>query len=189
MKSFLAPLFIIFTAALLRLFPHVPNFAPVGAMALFGGAYLGKKYAFGIVLLTLLISDYLLLYIHPFSSQLFTFSRIYPLTALIHSTTIYVYGSFLLNVGIGMWLKKHLSSENILLASISSSLLFFFITNFGVWASGSYVRNITGLWESYIMGLPFLRATVFGDLFYNGLFFSSYYVATKVIKYKKIAIH
>lgn len=185
MKNTFATLSIIFFAVVLRLFPHVPNFAPVGAMALFGGVYLGKRYAFAVVLLTLFISDYLLLYIHPFGSQMITLAHVYPLTALFHSTTLYVYGSFLVNISIGMWLKNHLSKENILFASIGSSLLFFLITNFGVWAAGAYSRNLTGLWESYIMGLPFLRGTVFGDLFYNGLFFSAYYLVMEIFGRKK----
>lgn len=188
MRNIFAVLLVIFTAVLLRLFPHVPNFAPVGAIALFGGTYIGKKYAVGVILLTLLISDYLLLYIHPFSPQFITFSSLYPISALVHSTTRYVYGSFLLNIGIGMLIKRHLSVENILLASVSSSILFFLITNFGVWATGAYSRDITGLWESYIMGLPFLRSTVFGDLFYNGLFFSSYYIMAKLFEHKKITV-
>jgi hypothetical protein len=188
MKAIVAVLSITMSAVLLRLVPHVPNFAPVGAMALFGGTYLGKKYSVIIVFMTLLLSDYLLLYIHPFSSELITFSRIYPLTVLVHSTTLYVYGSFLLNIGIGMWLKNHQSVENIILASIGSSILFFLITNFGVWVTGAYARNMSGLWESYIMGLPFFRATVFGDLFYNGLFFSAYAIIASVVESKKIAV-
>lgn len=180
MKNALTIFFIISSAVLLRLFPHVPNFAPIGAMCLFGGVYLNRKYAAGIILLTMLFSDYLLLYIHPFSAQVFTFSRIYPLTALLHSTTMYVYGSFLIIVGIGMWLKKHQSLQNTMLASLSASLLFFLITNFGVWAGGMYSRNLAGLWESYVMGLPFFRATVFGDLFYTGLFFGGYEIVLKI---------
>lgn len=184
MKNIIATGSIIMCAVLLRLFPHVPNFAPVGALALFGGAYLGRKYATLVTLLILLVSDYLLLYIHPFSSQFLTVGHIYPLTALIHSTTLYVYGSFLLSIGIGMWLKKHMSVQNVMLSSLVSSVLFFLITNFGVWAAGAYDRSLWGLWESYIMGLPFFRATVFGDLFYNGLFFGSYEIAQAVCNMK-----
>ncbi len=188
MKNILPVLLIIFTAALMRLFPHMPNFAPIGAMALFGGAYLNRKYAAVIVIVTMILSDYLLIYVHPFSSQFITFSHLYPFTALLHATTPYVYGSFLLNVGIGMWVGRHKSAENIVLASMSSSLLFFFITNFGVWVAGNYARDLTGLWESYMMGLPFLRATVFGDIFYNGLFFSIYYIIAERFVHKKIAL-
>lgn len=187
MKDILATFSIILFAVLLRLFPHVPNFAPVGAMALFGGVYIGRRYAMMLVLLVLLISDYLLLYVHPFSSQLLTISHFYSPVALIHTTTLYVYGSFLLTVGIGMFLKKHTSVENVILASITSSLVFFFITNFGVWVAGSYSRNIAGLWESYIMGLPFLRATVFGDLFYTGIFFGGYELVKKYVSRESFA--
>lgn len=185
MKNSFALSTIILSAVLLRLIPHMPNFAPVGAMALFGGTYLRRKYAVGIIFSVLFVSDYLLLYIHPFSSQLVTFSHLYPISSLSHSTTIYVYGSFLLTVTIGMWLKKHQSIENIVLASLISSLVFFLITNFGVWASGMYSRSFTGLCESYFMGLPFFRGTVFGDLFYTGLFFGGYEVVMQ-IKYKKL---
>lgn len=189
MKNVITIALVILSAVLLRLFPHVPNFAPVGAMALFGGTYIGKKYALGIVLVTLVISDYLLLYVHPFSVQFFTFSHVYPLTALFHSTTLYVYGSFLLNIGIGMALRRHISVQNIALASITSSILFFLITNFGVWATGMYSRSTVGIWESFVMGIPFFRATVFGDLFYNGLFFGAYYIMIHTISSKKFALN
>lgn len=184
MKNIFAIFGVIVSAVLLRLFPHVPNFAPIGAMALFGGVYLNKKYAIGIIFLSMLLSDYLLLYIHPFSGNVLTFSRLYPLSALFHATTLYVYGSFFLYILIGMWLKNHWSVQNIMLASLVSSLLFFLITNFGVWAGGMYSRNLTGLWESYLMGLPFLRPTVFGDLFYNGLFFGGYAVVQRFFTQK-----
>ncbi len=94
----ISPLLIIVAAVGLRLIPHLPNFAPIGAMALFGGAYLNKKYALLIVFGALMISDYLLLYVNPFSSHPVDFSKFYAPTALIHSTTAFVYGSFLINV-------------------------------------------------------------------------------------------
>lgn len=189
MKNIVTVLSIIMSAVLLRLFPHVPNFAPISAMALFGGTYLGKKYSVIIVFITLLVSDYLLLYIHPFSGEFITFSHIYPLTTLFHASTVSVYGSFLLTIGIGMWLRKYLSIQNIIVASISSSLLFFLITNFNFfYATPLYPKTVSGILEAYIMGLPFLRATVFGDLFYNGLFFSAYAIIASIVGNKKIAV-
>src|SRR3989344_5590041 len=91
---------------ILRLLPHFPNFTPIGAMALFGGAYLPKKYSLPIILATLILSDYLLLYINPFSQNWINLQTIYPPSALIHSTTLFVYGSFLLNVLIGWLIAK-----------------------------------------------------------------------------------
>ena len=178
-KNFIGPTVIITAAVLIRLFPHPANFAPIAAMALFGGTYLNKKYSLAIVFGSLILSDYLLLYVHPFASQFLQLSKIYSPVYLIHSTTLFVYGSFLIAALIGMWLKTHKTAKNVLSACLFSSILFFLVTNFGVWAMGAYSRNINGLWESYIMGIPFFKNTVFGDLFYTTLFFGGFEVVVK----------
>lgn len=148
------PLLIITVAVVLRLVPHPPNFTPIAAIALFGGTYLDKKYALIVPLLIMLISDFFL---------------------GLHQTMVFVYGSFLLTGLIGLWLKKHKNLRNILLATMSSSVLFFVITNFGVWLIWDfYPKNPAGLLQSYFLALPFFRNTFLGDLFYTGLFFGSY---------------
>ncbi len=59
--------------------------------------------------------------------------------------------------------------------SLMSSMLFFVITNFGVWAtSGMYVRDANGLLNAYVLGLPFFKNSLFGDLFYTLSFFYGY---------------
>src|SRR3990167_541002 len=95
-RNFLGPIFIITVAVLIRLFPHAPNFAPIAAMGLFGGTYLNKKYSLAIVFISLIISDYLLLCVHPFSPQFLNLTKFYSPIALLHSTTFFVYGSFML---------------------------------------------------------------------------------------------
>lgn len=174
LKNFIGPMLIILSAVLIRLFPHAPNFAPIAAMALFGGAYLNRKYSLFIVFVSLILSDYLLLYVHPFGSQFLQVSKLYSPVSLIHSTTLFVYGSFLLTALMGAWLKTHKSAKNILSACLFSSISFFLITNFGVWAMGAYARDINGLWESYAMGIPFFKNTISGDLFYTTLFFGGF---------------
>src|SRR3989338_11352794 len=129
---------------LLRLIPHIPNFAPITGMALFGGVYLNKKYALIVPLLTMLVSDYFIGF---------------------HATMPYVYASFLISGLIGLWLKKRRKPSNIILGSFLASLQFFLITNFGVWMGGAYSRGLDGLMQSYIMGLPFFQWTLMGDLF------------------------
>lgn len=180
-RSLILPLIIIFTAALLRLVPHLPNFAPIGAMALFGGTYLSKKYSVPAIIATLLLSDYLLLYVNPFIPNWIDFKTLYSPTALIHSTTPFVYGSFLLNVLIGWFIAKRKSAPTVVGASLVASIQFFLVTNFGVWAMGAYSRGIDGLIQSYIMGLPFFKYTIMGDLFYTALFFGSYEIAASII--------
>src|SRR5947207_1514643 len=126
----LLPFLIILIAVVARLVPHIPNFTPIAATALFGAAYLPRRWAFILPLVAMLISDYFIGF---------------------HSTMVYVYGSFVLTAFAGLWLRDHKNLRNIIGTALFSSTLFFLITNFGVWAEGAYARNISGLFESYAM--------------------------------------
>lgn len=156
-------IFFIAAAIILRLIPHLPNFAPIAAMALFGGTYLNKKYALLVPIFAMLISDYFIGFYNPW----IMFS---------------VYGSFILIGLIGLWLKNHKTVANVLGASLSGSIIFFLVTNFAVWAVpySMYHHNLQGLLQSYIMGLPFLKNTILGDLFYVGALFSLYEIVLLV---------
>ncbi len=146
-------LLIVILAALARVIPHPPNFAPIGGIALFSGANYKKINAFIIPLGAMLLADFFLGF---------------------HVTVPYVYFSFFLIVLLGKTLKDF-KLPRLLAASLFSSILFFLITNFGVWAtSGMYIKNINGLINAYFMGLPFLRNTLLGDLFYSFSLFYGY---------------
>ena len=149
---------IIMFGAIMRLVPHWPNFTPIVAMALFGGAYFKKKYlAFLIPIAALLVSDFVLGF---------------------HAYLISVYLSFAIIVGIGIFMRNRIKVGSVLLASVSSSLLFFILTNFAVWiGSPFYPQNMLGLMESFTAGLPFLNNGLLGDLFYNTVFFGGFYLA------------
>jgi hypothetical protein len=168
------PFITIIFGSLVRLFPHIPNFAPITATALFGGSHLKKRYAIIIPLVMIALSDYLLLYINPYRYPFFDFSKIHSVSSMFHSTTLFVWGSFLISGIIGLTLRKNKNKSSVVCASLICSLQFFLITNFGVWATGMYSRGIDGLLQSYIMGLPFLKWTILGDLFYTGAFFGVY---------------
>ncbi len=170
---------LLISSVLLRLLPHLPNFAPVTATALFGGSYLPKKYSLLLILIIMLISDYLLLYVNFQHYPYFNVSKIHSPEAMLHSTILYVYASFLISGLFGFWLKKKRNFSKIILISLLASFQFYLITNFGVWASGMYSRSLDGLLQSYIMGLPFLQYTLLGDLFYTGVFFGTYEFAKK----------
>lgn len=170
---------IIFSAVIMRLVPHIPNFAPVTAAALFGAAYLPRRYALLTPLIIMAISDYLLLYISPFATPVFNFSHIQPLSAIFTGTTVWVWGSFMISGLLGLMLAKRPGSLRIGAVSLLASAQFFLITNFGVWAAGAYARAPSGLMASYVAGLPFLRWTVLGDLFYTGCFFGLYMLVLK----------
>ncbi|MCD4694831.1 MAG: hypothetical protein K8S16_01220 [Bacteroidales bacterium] len=149
---------IILFGAVMRLIPHWPNFTPIAAIALFGGAHFQKKHlAFIIPFVALLLSD---------------------LVLGLHKWMIAVYISFALVVMIGMLMKNRVKVVPVLLATISASLLFFIITNFAVWiGSPFYPQNIVGLIECYTAGLPFLNNGILGNLFFSVLFFGGFYLA------------
>ena len=169
LPSLINPALIIGLAVAARLLPHLPNFAPIAAMALFGGAYLNRKYAIVIPLVAMFLSD---IFIGFYSPVVMTS----------------VYGSFVLVGLLGMWLRKRKSPSSVLAAAIGSSILFFLITNFAVWAAGAYARDLSGLVQSYIMGLPFLKNTLAGDLFYTASFFGGYELAVRIVNSRKPAL-
>jgi len=166
-QNLISPLLIIFFAVSLRLLPHPPNVAPIAAMALFGGAYLNKKYALIIPIAAMFISDLFLGF---------------------HESVPMVYTSFLIIGLIGIWLSKHKKPIFIVSASLFSSLLFFILTNFNYWyATSLYPKTFTGLLESYSFALPFFRNSIIGDLLYVGLFFGAYELSLKLFKHSAAA--
>lgn len=147
----------IFAAAFVRLIPHPPNFAPVAAMALFGGAYFSKKWAAFLV---------------PIAAMFFT-----DLILGFHETMWAVYLSFALIVVIGMMMLKEKKIGNIFFASVISSVSFFIITNFGAWlSSGIYPKTTTGLVTCYTAAIPFFHQTLLSDLFFVGVLFGLYHL-------------
>lgn len=151
-KRVIAILGIVVLAVLSRLLPHPWNWTAVGAASLFAGAKFQRlPVALAVPLLSLALSDLILGF---------------------HGTWFFVYGAFALIVLLGWWLRDRLEGRSIAVASVGSSLLFYFLTNFGVWWMGTfYSPDFAGLMMSYAAGLPFLANQIVGDLVYAGLLF------------------
>lgn len=151
----------VFAAAFVRLLPHPPNLAPITAMALFGGAYFNKKsFAFAIPLFAMLLTDAIIGF---------------------YSYVWMVYVSFAIIVLLGIVMLKKISVTKLILASVTASVSFFVITNFGVWALGTlYPKTPAGLMESYVAAIPFFQNSLIGDLFFVGIMFGTY----ELIKHK-----
>ncbi len=148
----------ILLAAIIRLLPHWPNFTPIGAMALFGGAYFSKKY---------------LAFVVPFVAMFLT-----DLILGFHATMWAVYLSFGLIVIIGMLMINKVKLSNVFFASVTASVLFFVITNFAMWtAGGIYSPDLKGLLECYAAAIPFFSYTLLGDLFFVGIMFGAFEIA------------
>ncbi|MFQ5447011.1 MAG: DUF6580 family putative transport protein [Saprospiraceae bacterium] len=163
---------IIFIAALYRLVPlafNVPalsNFTPIGAMALFGGAYFGRKYAaFLLPFLALWLSNLIL-------DNVF-FARYYDGFAWFTNWEVYL--AFALIVVLGIFLLKKVSVMRLLGASLFASILFFLVTNFFVWFSGTmYPKTAEGLFTCYVAAIPFFGNTVAGNLFFVAVLFGAF---------------
>ncbi len=137
----------------MRLISHAANVTPVTAIALFISAYFGIRYSIPTIIGLMLISDAIIgFYSWPIMLS--------------------VYGSLVLAGLLGMYLQKNKTIGSTIVLTISSSLVFFLVTNWAVWQFGTmYVHSWQGLVESYTMAIPFFKNSLFGDLFYTGAFF------------------
>ena len=151
---------IILATAASRLIPHPPNFTPVAALALFGGAsFATKRAALLLPLAAMFLSDLVL-----------GLSRITPV----------VYASLALIVCLGFWLRRRPTAGRTVTAALLGAVLFFVITNFGMWALGEfYPKTGTGLSECFVAGIPFFRNTLVSDLLYATLLFGGLALAEK----------
>jgi hypothetical protein len=155
MKIIIA-IFIIILAAASRLVKHPFNFTPIAAMALFAGCYLRKKWGIILPMAAMLVSDFFIGFYD------------WPVMAS-------VYLSVALAFTIGWYLSKRLKWHNVIFASLFSSVTFFIITNFAVWAFFSwYPHTAAGLINCFVLALPFFRNTLLGDLVYSGVLFGVY---------------
>ncbi len=153
-------------AATMRLLPHPPNFTPIAAMALFGGACFDRKlWAFVVPLAGMLASDVALEILtgHGF-----------------HTLMPVVYLSFAAITGLGLLIRRRRQVWSIAAASLAASTLFFLTTNFAVWLFGSfYPKTAAGLFGCYVAALPFFGSTIAGDLFYTAVLFTGLTVAER----------
>lgn len=152
-----------------RLLPHLWNFAPIAAIALFSGTYLGRRYAAVVPVAAMLIGD---LFIGFYAWHLM----------------LAVYGCYVLIGLMGAWIKKYKSLETIIAGSLLASVIFFLATNLAVWQfSPWYAKNLQGLIHCFAMALPFFRNTLLGNLFYTAVLFGAYEGAMIWLERKKLA--
>jgi hypothetical protein len=160
---------LILFAALMRLAPHPWNFTPVAAMALFGGVVMRRPlFAFGVPLAALALSDLVI--------------NAWMVGNPLAAPNLWVYGSFVLIGVLGFALQRRRSAGVVAGASVTGSVLFFVLTNFGVWAAGLlYPRTLAGLGACYTAAIPFFANTLLGDLFWNAVLFGAYYGLVRVM--------
>jgi hypothetical protein len=146
LKHFILPVGLILVLSFSRLIPHPSNFTPILAVGVFAGFYFRNFIlSLFIVISSMFIGD---------------------LVIGFHSTMIFTYSSLILAVAIGLLIKKF-NFKEILFSGLSSSVVFFAVTNFGSWLTlEMYSKNFSGLLQSYFMGIPFFHNTLISTLVY-----------------------
>ena len=157
-------------------FREIPNFAPISAIALFAGFYWsGKSRALLVPIIALLVSDFFL-------------SGYEPLLRVI------VYSSLAAPVFLHSWIQDGMrgathgqvgtrirSIGRLFIYGVSCSLLFYVTTNLATWGfTAWYSKDVTGLAQCMLAGLPFLRYTLAGDLTFGVLLFGGYALAANI---------
>lgn len=160
----------ILLAAFSRIIPHMPNFSPLGAIGLFGAAYFTKKWqAFLIPIAATWLSD---LFINNV-----IYARYYLEFTWFYEGFYWQYGSYLLITLAGLMILKNVNPQRVLAGALCSSAIFFLVSNFGCWSA--YPQTLAGLMACYAAGIPFLKGTVLGDLFYSAVLFGAFVLAQR----------
>jgi len=167
LESYYLPIVLILILSFSRLMPHPPNFTPIIAVAIMSSYFFKNIYlSFATLLVSMLLAD---AFIGFYSNMLF------------------VYLSLLLIVFIFHKISEKMNFKNLFICGFIGSLIFFIISNFGVWVLGSpgvldlpYEKNLNGLVECYILAIPF-----FGNTFLSTLIFSY----TAIFIYKSFNKH
>jgi hypothetical protein len=149
--------------AIARLIPHPWNFTPMMALGLYAGAKSTKlRTGVLITMIALLASDAVLGF---------------------YRGMWYVYAASLVPVLFGRWIGRRESVTPIVAGALFSSLSFFFITNFMVWATGHmYPHTPTGLGACFLAAIPFYRNQLLGDAFYTVALFGSHALISRLVR-------
>jgi len=153
-KKEIFPISLILILALARLIPHPPNFTPIIAVAIMSGYFFRNIYlSFTVLLVSMLLAD---LFIGFYGNMLFVYSSLFLIAYIFFK------------------ISEKINFKNLFIYSFFGSLIFFIISNFGVWALGSpgvydiaYEKNLSGLVQCYILAIPF-----FGNTFLSTLIFA-----------------
>lgn len=142
---------------LARLLPHPFGVTPLGAMALFSGAYIQHRYQWLLPLAALLIGDLVM--------------GLYDGVVMLG-----VYAGFALCALIARYaLKRGWNASKLGGIMVLNAVVFYLVSNLAMWYStlSAYPMTPAGLVQCYINGLPFLAQTLLGDMLYTALIFGA----------------
>jgi len=154
LKKEIFPISLILILAFARLIPHPPNFTPIIAVAIMSSYFFKNiNLSLLILLIAMLISD---LFIGFYENMIFVYVSLLLITFVFHK------------------ISNKINFKNLFIYGFVGSLIFFVVSNFGVWALGSpgvydiaYEKSLSGLIECYILAIPF-----FGNTFLSTIIFA-----------------
>ena len=158
MSSLKISLGILLALSISRFIPHPPNFTSLIALSFYVPALLGLKFL-PFVLLSFIFTDIIIGF---------------------HNTLLFTWGSILLIGFISKYFVENIKKR--ITGAIISALLFFMITNFGVWTSGFYGYSIQGFIECYILAIPFFTNTLISTIIFSILIELFYSFLSKKFK-------
>ena len=162
LKKEIIPISLVFILAFARLIPHPPNFTPIIAVAIMSGYFFKNiNLSFFVLFIAMCLSD---LFIGFYENIIFVYAALFIITFIFYK------------------LSKKVNLKNLFIFSFAGSLIFFIVSNFGVWMLGSpglndiaYEKSLNGLMECYFMAIPF-----FGNTFFSTIIFA--YSTTLIYK-------
>ena len=151
-KKEIFPISLVLILALARLIPHPPNFTPVIAVAIMSSYFFKNIYlSFTILLISMLLAD---VFIGFYENMLFVYASLFLITFVFFK------------------LNNKINFKSLLVFGLAGSLIFYFISNFGVWlVNGMYEKNLNGLIHCYFMAVPFFKNTVLSTIFFTYIAF------------------
>ena len=157
------PISLILLLAFSRLLPHPPNFTPIVAVAIMSGYFFKNiKFSFVVLLIAMLLVDVFLGF---------------------YKHMLFVYLSLFLIVFVFFKISYKINFKNLFIFGFLGSLIFYLVSNFGVWASGvlspvtnlPYEKDLNGLISCYFLAIPFFKNTLFStEIFSYAAFLANY---------------
>ncbi len=166
-KEEIFPISLILILTFSRLIPHPPNFTPIIAIAIMSGYFFRNIYlSLFVMLFSMLLAD---VFIGFYYNMIFVYLTLFLITFIFFN------------------ISNKINSKNLLICSLTGSLIFFIFSNFGVWFLGSlYEKSLTGLVECYILAIPFFLNTLLSTIFFSYSSFIFFNIFEKKL-FKKIS--
>ena len=131
--------------AVSRFVPHPPNFTSLLALSFYVPALIGPRYIPALIL-SFVLTDIFIGF---------------------HSAIIFTWGSILV---IGL-ISKYFSANILkrIVGALMGAVIFFIISNFGVWTMGSYGYSLQSFILCYTIAIPFFAYSLISTFIFSGL--------------------